>query len=189
MNKLVAYHESEHADIHRWNSKLALVKLSGWCITLVPFDGADESVPDGDPSEFVRSGVSVLLETTQSAMGLIAFGELSKWANRRMSERRSHRCHEIDCDHHIDEWRPDFQRVFGHIFNRQVIRESMQWLYQQSVHRDAPVDVRVVPHGPPTNGKTNHVLVMRCGEWTAIIMCCSHSTQVISNDPLFPEAQ
>jgi hypothetical protein len=192
-SKLIAYHEtSDLTEVYRWSDKLALVKLSGWCMTLVPFAGADEDVPYGAVPELVRGGITKFLETTPSAKGLIAFGELSTWANRLMSERRFVRCGECsfgECDHREWEWKPDFQRVFGHIFDRQVIRDSLQWLYQHATHRDATVEVSVVPHGGSTHeGHTYHVLVMRCSGWCAIIMCCVSTTVIGVADPLFPEA-
>lgn len=192
-SKLIAYHEtSDLTEVYRWDDNLALVKLNGWCMTLVPFDGTADDVPDGEPPETMRVGTNKLLETTPTAKGLIAFGELSTWANRRMSEQRYARCwaDSGECDHHEWEWKPDFQRVLGHIFQRSVIRESLQWLYQQATHRDATVEVSVVPHGmPAADGHTYHVLVMRCFCWCAIIMCCVHTTAIDADDPLFPGEQ
>jgi hypothetical protein len=189
MNRLVSYHETDDTtEVYRWSDKLALVKLNGWCMTLVPFDGTADDAPDGTVPEIVRAGITKLLETTPTAKGMIAFGELSTWANRRMSGQRFVRCWDDsgDCDHHEWRWEPDFQRVFGHIYNRYVIRESIQWLYQNATHRDATVEVSVMPHGQPAqDGHTYHVLVMRCGTWCAIIMCCAHATVIDAEDPIF----
>lgn len=186
-NELTRYHEtSDTTEVFRWSERVALVKLNGWCMTLVPFD-ADEDITDGEPPGIMRDGIVKLLETTPSAKGLIAFGELSTWANRRMIEQRFVRRWDDsgECDHHEWEWKPDFQRVFGHIYQRGVIRESLQWLYQAKTHRDTTVEVSVVPHGPEVDGNAYHVLVMRCFGWAAIIMCCVRTTETVVDDPLF----
>jgi hypothetical protein len=167
-SKLTEYHDAEDVHVFRWNKHLALVQLSRWCVTLVPTDGAKRrNTPDD-----CRSGLKSLLESDPSREAAIAFAQLSMWANRRA----------------LVSSVGDTQIILNAIYDRQCIRESLQWLYQHRVSGAAGVRLATVATmGGSTRGEETpgHALIMRCGEWTGIVMNCIADA---GSDPLFPES-
>lgn len=165
---LTEYHDAEDPLVFRWNERVAAVQLSRWCVTLVPHDGAKLD----DPGSRFRDGLTQLLESEASMRKTISFGELSMWANRRIRT----------------DVLGDPQTVLDAIYNRQVIRESLQWLYQHRVAGDADVYMRTVfTEAGRANGKRcpGRALIMRCNDWTAVVMNCIADA---GDDPLFGEA-
>jgi hypothetical protein len=170
-SKLTEYHDAEDASVFRWNERLALVQLSRWCVTLVP--AGDEASELNDTLPAYRAGLTQLLEAAHSQHASLSFSELSMWANRRT----------------VADAVGDPQVVLDATYNRAVIRESLQWLYQTRVPATASIDARTVN----TTGrserdgeeKPGRALIMRRGEWVGIVMNCIADA---GDDPLFPEA-
>lgn len=180
---LTRYHDtSKHSyrgypKIYAWNERTALILLSGFYVTFVPLGDAEH---EGEPTEVVRKCMRESLEAEPVKEMRMSLGALTQWALRRGKP-----CVR-DCDEcEVVFWPQDFQRVMGEpVFDRLLIRESMQWLYESRVSMHAEVRLQLVKgpsHASPSSEW--HTLVMRSGDWTGIVMCCRADTKV-GEDPL-----
>lgn len=161
------------SDVFKWDESRDLTKLSGWCVTISPPSGRVRTMLT--LTKATQAGLSALLESNRGSVATSTFGSVLVWAER--------------WDESLG-WR-DTQRVLDGVYSRGVVRAALQWLRRNRTASDAPVEVRTVPtEGVPVQGgdpKPGHALVMRCGDWAAIVMSCL--TKHVGDDPLFPEAR
>jgi hypothetical protein len=176
MHQLLEYQDCpsyHNPAVYALNATTALVKLSGFVITFVPLsDGPN----DGEQPETYRKYTAEFIETPASREQEISLGELTLWAMRRIPARSV--CEECDA---VRRSR-DFQRVLGAIFDRCLIRESMQWLFENRITMSTTVRMCLVPT-PPEGTRDWHVLRLHCDKWTAVVMCCKPDSEV-GTDPL-----
>jgi hypothetical protein len=146
----------------------ALVELNSYCVIGCPLDGNTASM--GACAER-RSAAFRMREETLQRETVLSFGELSSWANRRAGQ----------WDPMVCERKPDWQRVLGELINRYWVREALQWLYEQRTPAQAPVTLGLLD-AVARCGRSGSLIVMRCGEWEAAVMCALGVQQ--GDDPL-----
>lgn len=145
------------ARVYAWDEQTAMVKLSGFCVTFVPTVGATEEMhPE------MREHATAFLETPAIARHELPLFALSQWALRRRRVAF------------------DMQRVGGSVYDRKIVRESLQWLHENRVSPTTPVDISWVPAKYHADF---NVLVMRCDHWIGVVMCCRDG-DTVGDDPL-----
>ena len=185
---LLDYHDAnewDHPGVYAWDDARVLVKLSGWLVEFVPRPAVDMVGELKTPDATMRKYATEFLETTATYEGSIKLGRLTQWALRR--SKLNFVCGATDdeggCGAHRRE--RDYQRVMGcAIFDRTVIREALQWLFENRVDMDNHVRMKLVAT-PPGGTSGHHVLTLGCGEWTGVVMCCKPDIRP-GTDPLEP---
>jgi hypothetical protein len=153
MSELKRYYDVDQFAARVWalNHSTALVQLTTACVVLVPL--GDHS-HEGEPPGVRRENVNRWLETPPDAELTLALGELTSWASRRGDLYRFTRLAE---------------KVLGAVFDRVLIRESLQWLFENRIEMSELVRLRLVKAQP---GAEQYVLVMQCDRWIGLVMCC-----------------
>ena len=137
---------------YRLSPQRCWVEVNLFCIVIVPHDPSDPSgsVLDAPCSARLKN-FRQHSEATSAASLRTNLGVVTAWAMRG----------ELDT--------VDPQRVLESIFDRNWIRHSLQWLYHHRVGFAEPFTLGLSAVDEIRPGA--RVLVMRCAEWMAFVMC------------------
>lgn len=138
--------------IIQWGANVC-VQLEPWSILFVPpvYERLDVTVAG------MCDGITEMISARNQRRSLISLGELSAWAQRAGRRR---------LDNHL---------LLGANIDRFQVKRALLYLNQRRVPRSTPV--RVMRRRLDSKRTKDHLIVLECGEYTAMIASVAKTTK------------